>query len=117
MTQESFVWRTERLEFAPHGGPVIAVLDASSGHLVVTTMPGVDLVRVVSGLDRTEAPRIERHASQHLKDDCAGVGHTYLPDSVHYWLPWTGTGNMPHPPEHPVTGAGNLGDPPYEQEG
>lgn len=56
-----------------------------------------------SGLHRIEAPRIERHATEHLKDDAGGVGHTYMPDQVHTWMPWQGAGDCPRPPEHPLT--------------
>ena len=56
-----------------------------------------------AGLHRIEAPRIERHATEHLKDDAGGVGHTYMPDQVHSWMPWRGAGDCPRPPEHPLT--------------
>lgn len=58
-----------------------------------------------TGLHRTTAAQIERHASEHLKDDAGGVGHTYMPDQVHTWMPWQGAGDCPRPPEHPLTAA------------
>lgn len=64
---------------------------------------GGDSQHHTAGLHRIEAPRIERHATEHLKDDAGGVGHTYMPDQVHSWMPWRGAGDCPRPPEHPLT--------------
>ena len=66
----------------------------------------------VDGLHRTEAAQVERHASEHLKDDANGVGHTYTGSAAHYWVPLEGgTSNWPHPPEHPLYGSDNLAGP------
>ncbi|MFS4552087.1 hypothetical protein [Comamonas resistens] len=71
-------------------GDAMIVVDGNSAHQT-------------SGLHRTEAAQIERHATEHLKDDAGGVGHTYMPDQVHMWMPWHGAGDCPQPPEHPLT--------------
>ena len=67
-------------------------------------------------LHRTEATVIDLHASQKLREDANGVGHTYTGNEVHYWTPWCGTGNRPHPPEHPYEGTDDTDWPPIDMD-
>ena len=60
-------------------------------------------------LARIEGRNVDLHATDNLREDAGGVGHTYTPDSVHYWLPNAGSGNPPAPPEHPYTGSDDPG--------
>ena len=67
-------------------------------------------------LHRTEATVIDLHSSQKLREDANGVGHTYAGNEVHYWTPWCGTGNRPHPPEHPYEGTDDTDWPPIDMD-
>lgn len=65
-------------------------------------------------LHRTEAKVLDLHATEKLREDANGVGHTYAGERVDYWTPWHGTGNRPHPPEHPYEGTDDIDWPPID---
>lgn len=89
-------------------GQPLAWLQVQDGCLVLETAEGVDLLQIVRGshvrqvqnLERVEATRLERLATEHLKESCVGVGHTYLPKAVHTFMPWEGAGQCPSEQEH-----------------
>ena len=55
-----------------------------------------------------KAPLIDLDASQALRENADGVGHTYTRAQVHYWVPMEGTSNWPDPPLHPMAGSDSL---------
>lgn len=113
---------------AVENGPVLASLRIEDGALVIGGVPGIN-IRIeadeasvsINGdtvhahgksVARVEGPVVELHASQALKEDAGGVGHTYTPSAAHFWVPLEGgTSNWPHPPEHPLYGNDNLTGP------
>lgn len=100
-------------------GQPLAWLRIQGGHLVLETAEGVDLQHLVRGnhmrqvrnLERVEAAQLERLATEHLKESCLGVGHTYLPQAVHTFMPWEGAGDCPSSQEHPLLASNNLCSP------
>ncbi len=61
---------------------------------------------------KAQAQVIDLDASQALRENAGGVGHTYTGAKVHYWVPMEGTSNWPVPPLHPMEGSDSLvGDP------
>ena len=61
---------------------------------------------------KAQAQVIDFDASQALRENANGVGHTYTGTQVHYWVPMEGTSNWPVPPLHPMEGSDSLvGDP------
>ena len=61
---------------------------------------------------KAQAQVIDLDASQALRENADGVGHTYTGEQVHYWVPMEGTSNWPVPPLHPMEGSDSLvGDP------
>ena len=61
---------------------------------------------------KAQAQVIDLDASQALRENAGGVGHTYTGAQVHYWVPMEGTSNWPVPPLHPMEGSDSLvGDP------
>lgn len=73
------------------------------------TISGDNVHTKAEQLARLEGRHLELHGAQTLKEDAAGVGHTYTGTEVHYWVPLIGgTANMPAPPEHPLLGSDNL---------
>ena len=61
---------------------------------------------------KAQAQVIDLDASQALRENADGVGHTYTGAQVHYWVPMEGTSNWPVPPLHPMEGSDSLvGDP------
>ena len=61
---------------------------------------------------KAQAQVIDLDASQALRENANGVGHTYTGAQVHYWVPMEGTSNWPVPPLHPMEGSDSLvGDP------
>ena len=98
-TQVEGVQSTEVGDYLLHSkGDAATRVDGDRAEIV-----GGKSLEQTTGLHRIEATQIERHASEHLKDDAGGVGHTYMPDEVHSWMPWRGAGDCPRPPEHPLT--------------
>ena len=55
-----------------------------------------------------KASVIDLDASQALRENADGVGHTYTGAQVHYWVPMEGTSNWPAPPLHPMAGSDSL---------
>ena len=61
---------------------------------------------------KAQAQVIDLDASDALRENANGVGHTYTGTQVHYWVPMEGTSNWPVPPLHPMEGSDSLvGDP------
>ena len=61
---------------------------------------------------KAQAQVIDLDASEALRENANGVGHTYTGTQVHYWVPMEGTSNWPVPPLHPMEGSDSLvGDP------
>ena len=61
---------------------------------------------------KAQAQVIDLDASEALRENADGVGHTYTGTQVHYWVPMEGTSNWPVPPLHPMEGSDSLvGDP------
>ena len=101
-------------------GPVLASLRIEDGALVIGGVAGINIrieadqanVSIKGEVARVEGPIVELHASEALKEDANGVGHTYTGGAAHYWVPLEGgTSNWPHPPEHPLYGSDNLAGP------
>ena len=57
---------------------------------------------------KAQAQVIDLDASQALRENAGGVGHTYTGAKVHYWVPMEGTSNWPAPPLHPMAGSDSL---------
>ena len=57
---------------------------------------------------KAQAQVIDLDASQALRENADGVGHTYTGEQVHYWVPMEGTSNWPAPPLHPMAGSDSL---------
>ena len=57
---------------------------------------------------KAQAQVIDLDASQALRENAGGVGHTYTGAKVHYWVPMEGTSNWPVPPLHPMEGSDSL---------
>ncbi len=57
---------------------------------------------------KAQAQVIDLDASQALRENAGGVGHTYTGAQVHYWVPMEGTSNWPAPPLHPMAGSDSL---------
>lgn len=57
---------------------------------------------------KAQAQVIDLDASQALRENANGVGHTYTGTQVHYWVPMEGTSNWPAPPLHPMAGSDSL---------
>ena len=76
----------------------------------------VNVNQKAGALHRTEAKVLDLHATEKLREDANGVGHTYTGNEVHYWTPWCGTGNRPHPPEHPYEGTDDIDWPPIDMD-
>lgn len=116
-----------------------ACIYIDSGNLVIETFNGVglrfvssggvtvqsaaDVLHTTAGEHRIEATDLDLHARSILREDAGGVGHSYVAQNadnghaqVHYWTPWHGTGNDPHPPEHPRIGTGDATCPPIDNE-
>lgn len=95
--------------------------DAGTGG--VTVQSAADVLHTTAGEHRIEATDLDLHARSILREDAGGVGHSYVAQNadnghaqVHYWTPWHGTGNDPHPPEHPRIGTGDATCPPIDDE-
>lgn len=87
---------------------------AADADIVITAAANV---RQSAGeLHRTEGKVIDLHAAEKLREDANGVGHTYAGERVDYWTPWHGTGNRPHPPEHPYEGTDDIDWPPIDTQ-
>lgn len=110
---------------AYENGPELASLRIENGALVIGGVAGINIRIEADQADvtingdrvhakgqsvaRVEGPVVELHASQALKEDASGVGHTYTGSAAHFWVPLEGgTSNWPHPPEHPLYGNDNL---------
>ena len=107
-TQVDGLQSTEAGDYLLHSkGDAATRVDGDRAEIV-----GGNSLEKTIGLHRTEAAQVERHASEHLKDDANGVGHTYTGSAAHYWVPLEGgSSNWPHPPEHPLYGSDNLAGP------
>lgn len=109
-------------------GPVLARMRIEDGGLLIDGVDGLPIrIKAVqadvtingqqvhaqaAAVARIEAPIVELHASEALKEDANGVGHTYTGGAAHYWVPLEGgSSNWPHPPEHPLYGSDNLAGP------
>ena len=57
---------------------------------------------------KAQAQVIDLDASEALRENADGVGHTYTGEQVHYWVPMEGTSNWPAPPLHPMAGSDSL---------
>ncbi|MDR6152193.1 hypothetical protein QF021_000282 [Acidovorax delafieldii] len=57
---------------------------------------------------KAQAQVIDLDASDALRENANGVGHTYTGTQVHYWVPMEGTSNWPAPPQHPMAGSDTL---------
>ena len=57
---------------------------------------------------KAQAQVVDLDASDALRENADGVGHTYTGAQVHYWVPMEGTSNWPAPPLHPMAGSDSL---------
>lgn len=108
---ENLVVRQIRIESATGVGASLSIendtllldVDQQLGAISMQ-VPGGDVRIKANGLIRLDAARLELHAVAVLRLDAGGSGATFHPDRWDWYLPQSGGGWMPAPPEHPDTG-------------